>query len=449
MEIQKQQLLLECLVSSPDLFALCTSIVKTNYFDPTLRHAVHFSQEYFNKYKEVPTKAQIRAETGLVIDTHELTKGEAKYVADEIEQFCRNKAIETAILAAPKLLEKQDFGKIESSLKEAISVGLTRDLGIDYFNDPTARLKALLDNTIVIPTGWHDVDEILGGGVSRQELLMFMANSGVGKSVAMLNLALNLMKQKLNGIYITLELAERVVSKRLDSMLTSIAQGEILKNIDLVSSRVVNAAADYGKLFIKRMPESTTNANHIRSYIKEFQQTHGFLPDFIVVDYLDLMTTNHKIALDNLFIKDKYVAEEVRALGFEFDCLMISASQMGRSALEAENINQGHIQGGISKVNTADNLIAIIQSEQMRAAGEYMFEFAKTRNSNGVGQQVLLGWDPVSLRITNLGQNGNQLPFNKKNSPTPPKSDYVMPSSLPAFGKEPQAAGSLLNLMKT
>lgn len=448
MEIQKQQLLFECLVSSPDLFSLCNSIVNTHYFDPTLRHAVHFSQEYFNKYKEVPTKAQIQAETGLSIETHELSKGEAKYVADEIETFCRNKAIETAILAAPKLLEKQDFGKIESSLKEAISVGLTRDLGIDYFQDPAARLQALLDNTALIPTHWTDVDDILGGGVSRQELLMFMANSGVGKSVVMLNLALNLMKQKLNGLYITLELSEKVVSKRLDSMLTEVSQADILRNIDLVSSRVINASANYGKLFIKRMAESTTNANHIRAYVKEFQQTHGYTPDFIVIDYLDLMTTNHKVALDNLFIKDKYVAEEVRSLGFEFDCLMVSASQMGRSALEAENINQGHIQGGISKVNTADNLIAIIQSEQMRAAGEYMFEFAKTRNSNGVGQTVLLTWNPISLRITNVGPGGG-LQLNKKSANNPsPKSDYVMPPSFPVTDKDAMPASSLLNLMK-
>lgn len=449
--LEKQKLLFECVISSSDLFATCNPIIKTQYFDPSLRHAVNFAQEYFDKYKSIPSPAQVKAETGIELVRHELQKAESKYVADEIETFCRNKAVEAAILSAPALLEKQDMGKIIDQLKDAISVGLTKDLGTDYFDNPTLRLQALLDNNIVIPTGWTDVDEVLQGGVSRQELLMFMANSGVGKSVAMLNLAVNLMKQKLNGIYITLELAERVVSKRLDSMLTGIPQHEILRNIDVVSAKLANINNDYGRLFIKRMAESTTNANHIRAYVKEFQQTHGYLPDFIVIDYLDLMTTNHKIPQDNLFIKDKFVAEECRALGFEFDALIISASQMGRSALEAESINQGHIQGGISKVNTADNLIAIIQSEQMKAAGEYVFEFAKTRNSNGVGKNVLLAWDPISLRISNIGGEGG-LKFNKKNSGPVTQPGFVMPSADPAFNKNPSAtksASDLLNLMRT
>ena len=447
MDTEKQKLLVECLLSAPALFTMCNPIIRSQYFDPQLRTMIDFAQDYSEKYKALPTKAQIKAEAGQDIQIHELSKAEIQYVADEIETFCRHKAVEEAILNSPKLLEQNDMGKIIDQLKDAISVSLTKDLGTDYFADPAARLQSLLDAQDLIPTGWVEVDEILGGGVSRQELLMFMANSGVGKSVAMLNLARNLLSRKLNGLYISLELAEKVVSKRLDSMISKISQIDILKNIDLVSASIIKASADYGRLFVKRMPESTTNANHIRAYIKEFEQTNGFIPDFIVIDYMDLMTTNHKIPLDNLFVKDKYVAEECRSLAFEFDCLVISASQMGRAALEAENINQGHIQGGISKVNTADNLIAIIQSEQMKAAGEYMFEFAKTRNSNGVGKTVLLGWDPISLLIYNLSSNGSQnngLVLNKKKP-----VQFEMKTADPTYKKDVSNANDLLGLMRT
>lgn len=446
MDTEKQKLLIECLLSDASLFTMCNPIIKSQYFDPQLRSVIEFSQKYSDKYKSIPSVAQVLAESGQTLQQHTLSKAEIQYVADEIETFCRHKAVEEAILASPKLLEQNDMGKIIDQLKDAISVGLTKDLGTDYFADPAARLQSLLDAQDLIPTGWSEVDEILGGGVSRQELLMFMANSGVGKSVAMLNLARNLLSRKLNGLYISLELAEKVVSKRLDSMISKISQIDILKNIDLVSASIIKASAAYGRLFVKRMPESTTNANHIRAYIKEFEQTHGFTPDFIVIDYMDLMTTNHKIPLDNLFVKDKYVAEECRSLAFEFDCLVISASQMGRAALEAENINQGHIQGGISKVNTADNLIAIIQSEQMKAAGEYMFEFAKTRNSNGVGKTVLLGWDPISLLIYNLSSqpSSNGLVLNKKKT-----VEFEMKAADPSFRKDVASANDLLGLMRT
>jgi replicative DNA helicase len=157
-----------------------------------------------------------------------------------------------------------------------------------------------------------------------------------------------------------------------------------------------------GKLFIKRMPESTTNANHIRAYLKEFEMAHCFLPDVIVLDYMDLMTSNQKISAENLFVKDKYVAEELRSIGNEYNLLMVSASQMNRAAIGADDIDQSNIAGGLSKINTCDNLIAIIQTEAMKAAGEYMLKLVKTRNSGGVGKFLMLRWNPISLRVTDL-----------------------------------------------
>jgi KaiC/GvpD/RAD55 family RecA-like ATPase len=281
----------------------------------------------------------------------------------------------------------------------------------------------------VYPTGWIEVDEALDGGIGRQELLQFMANSGVGKSVTMLNLAKNLLKQGLNGIYISLEMSGEKVANRADAMLSGFSNREILEHISEVSAAIINASNKHGRFWIKRMPESTTTSSHIRTYIIEFQRVHGFTPDFIVVDYLDLMTTNKKIALDNLFIKDKYVAEEVRALGLEFDAIMISASQMGRGALEAEQINQGHIQGGISKVNTVDNLIALLQDDMMKAAGEFIMELVKTRNSGGKGTQILLRWNRRTLELTNNVDANGQIIKNTKvmNPVTIP--DFVMPSA--------------------
>ena len=436
MEIEKQKLLVGYLLSDHDLFATCNSIVRPSYFDPSVKRVIKFSQEYFEKYKALPSLDVIKSETGVGFEKRNLTKAEVKYASDQVEQFCKNQAMAEVILGAPKLLQEGDFGKIEMNMKAAVGVSLNRDLGTDYFSNPEARLKKLLDSSRLISTGWRDVDEILGGGVGRQELLLFGANSGVGKSVAMLNLAANLLSQGLNGIYFTLELSEEVVAKRLDSMLTGIGQNDIFKNIHKIAHDIEEAKSLMGKFYVKRFPESSTNANHLRSYIKEFESVHGFLPDFIVVDYLDLMTTNHKIPLDNLFIKDKYVAEEARALGHDFDCLVISASQLGRAALEADHVHQGHIQGGISKVNTCDNFIAIVQTEQMRAAGEYVFEYAKTRNSNGVGKKTILNWDPIALRITDI---------KKKEDLSVKKSGEEMPSSGTVLDKIRKSKGTFFD----
>jgi archaellum biogenesis ATPase FlaH len=315
--------------------AMCCSIIKPSYFDPSLKKTAKFIQEYFQKYNDVPKIITVRAETGALLeDPGRIDSAETKFIADEVETFCRNRAVTEAILAGPELLHKGDFGKIIDELKQAISVGLQKDLGLDYFTNPTERLYQTLQVQAKISTGIKELDDAIGGGISRQELLMFAANSGGGKSMTMLNVAKNLLKQGLNGVYISLEMAEGVVSKRLDSMVTKIAQDSLAADIEKTARIIQRESEKMGKFLIKRMPENRTNVNTIRSYLQQVEQATGFRPDFIVIDYIDIMGTTMSISHDNLFVKDKYVTEEVRSLGFDFNCIMISASQLGRCLSE-------------------------------------------------------------------------------------------------------------------
>lgn len=402
-DTEKQKLLIELLLGNIELFARCNGIIKPKYFDASLSKSVNFIQNYFETYREIPLPQIVKGETGLVLEVHELSKAEQKYVATEIETFCRNSAVIDAIMQGPDLHEKGDYDTIWQLIKEASAISLNRDLGINYFENVEARLNDLLNNSPTILTGWDDVDEATGGLV-RQEMLLLAANSGIGKSIIMSNLAVNLVERGYNVIYFTFELADKIVCKRFDSMVTGIGQKEILNKIPEVVSKVNNLQQKAGQLFVKRYPESVTNANHIRAYVKEFEQTHGFLPDVIMLDYLDLMASNKNISHENIWLADKYKAEECRALGFDFDCAVVTASQLGRGAIEAEKVTQGHIQGGISKVQTADIMVSIIQSDQMRAAGEYIFEYTKTRNSGAVGSHTILKWDPIALRVTNYNE---------------------------------------------
>ena len=443
-DLEKQTLLIELLLGNPDLFARCNAIIKPRFFDASLKKSVAFIQEYFESYKELPSKLIISAETGFKGEIHSLSKGEQNYVATEVEEFCKNKAIEEAILAGPALLEKGDFESIWQQIREATQISLTKDLGISYFDNVKERLRDLLTNSPVMLTGWKDVDNIIGG-ISRQELVLFAANSGVGKSITMSNLAVNLMEQGYNGVYISLELADRVVCKRFDSMTTGYSQAEILQKIDAVTEAVAQFKSENaGELFVKRMPESITTANHIRAYLKEFEQTHGFTPDFVIVDYLDLMASNRNISAENIWLADKYKSEELRSIGADFDCSIITASQLGRGALDAEKVGQQHIQGGISKIQSCDVMISIIQSDQMRSAGEFLFDYTKTRNSNGVGQQTILKWDPISLRISNMPET--QLKFIKKPLIT---NSTVLDTNNTIFDKEPSDKLDLLQLMSS
>ena len=152
-----------------------------------------------------------------------------------------------------------------------------------------------------------------------------------------------------------------------------------------------------------------SNVNQIRSYLKELQVQTGMKVDFIMVDYLDLvMPVSAKVSPNDLFVKDKYVSEELRNLAREFNILMITASQLNRGAVEEIEFDHSHIAGGLSKINTADNVFGIFTSRAMRERGRYQIQLMKTRSSSGVGMKVDLEFDLNSLRITDPGEDAQE-----------------------------------------
>ena len=326
-----QKLYIGAMLGNPALFARVQHLIKPTYFDANMQDAITFMKRFYQEHRGVPSQPVFQAGTKSDIQPIDLPQQDVGFVAEQLADFCQIRAVTEAVLAAPALIEKGDFGKMVADIKLASQVQLHSDLGIDYFADPHARLQESDSQEILIPLGWDNVDELIGGGVGRQELILLTANSGGGKSVGMLNIGFNLLKRGLNGVYITLEMRDRVVAKRLDSMISRISGKNISANKLKVGEDVEMAKSQgYGRFFVKRMREGSTNADHIISYLRELEAVHGFKPDFVIVDYLDLMASVMKHAGDNMFTKDKYVTEEVRAIGFDFDCLMISASQLGR-----------------------------------------------------------------------------------------------------------------------
>jgi len=289
-------------------------------------------------------------------------------------------------------------------------------MGTDYFADPRGRLMALKSNNGQNSTGWPTLDQKLYGGFNRGELQIFAGGSGSGKSLIMQNLAVNWVQNGLSGVYITLELSEGLCSMRLDSMMTDTSTREIFKDLDNVEMKVKMIAKKAGQLRVKYMP-AQSNVNDIRAYVKELQIQTGMKVDFICADYLDLiMPVSAKVSPSDLFIKDKYVSEELRNLAKELNVLLVTASQLNRTAVDEIEFDHSHIAGGISKINTADNVFGIFTSRSMRERGLYQIQLMKTRSSSGVGQKIELAFDVETLRITDNGEtaprpqpSGNQL----------------------------------------
>lgn len=401
MNNKKQRLILEYLVSSPDVFAICSSILEPKYFDPELRKAMQFLKIYYEEHNAIPDTDQIEVESDIVIKTRVITRDQFDYCCTEVESFCKQSAMKEAILASVDLLEKDDFGAIETNIKKAVTVSLNKDLGVDFFEEARATLTRLLSVGTTISTGWKDVDDVLFGGIKRKELILFSAGSGGGKSITMQNLGLNLVAQGLNVLYISLELSEELLAERMAFLLSGISKLQMKEKFEemLYSISEFSTNKTPGKMIFKQMPAGS-NVNHLKSFLKEYELRYGHIPDAIITDYLDLMNPTDKVSADNVFEKDKRVAEDLRNLGVEYNLISITASQLNRSSVTADVINHSHIAGGISKINTADTYITIMLSDTLKSAGEIGFSYQKTRNSDGVGKMTYLRWNVKNLQIT-------------------------------------------------
>jgi archaellum biogenesis ATPase FlaH len=406
-EIQK--LYLEMFLADAETFIRCQNIFDPENFDKGLQEPAKFITEYVDKYKVMPELSIVNSSCSTDFKSAiEVPKENYDWLMNEFESFSRHKGLERAILKSADLLEKAEYGPVEKLIKDAIQISLSRDMGTDYFEDPRARLLKLKDNNGQISTGYPSIDRKLYGGFKRGELNIWCAGSGGGKSLFLANLGVNFSLAGLNVIYFTFELSEELVSMRVDSMLTGIASKDIFRNLDDVEMKVKLTGKRAGGMQIKYMP-SGKNCNDLRAYLKEYQVKTGKKPDIILVDYLDLMMPlSVKVSPSDLFVKDKYVSEELRNFAMETQAVVVTAAQLNRSAVEEIEFDHSHISGGLSKIQTADNVIGIFTSRAMRERGRYQIQFMKTRSSSGVGQKVDLEFDVESLRIKDLDEEETQ-----------------------------------------
>ena len=413
--VDVQRLFLEMMLEDAQSYVRVQNIYNPENFDRSLRPVAAFVREHSDKYQTLPDRTQIAAATGIKLESvPDLNEGHYEWFMQEFEAFTKRQELERAILKSADLLEKGEFEPVEKLIKDAVQISLTKDLGTDFWLDPEGMFAKYFDAGGQVSTGWPQMDRLLYGGFSRGELNIFAGGSGSGKSLVMMNIALNWVQQGLHGVYITLELSEELTGLRTAAMLTNMSTKEIRRDKETAALKVKLIGKKAGSYQVKALP-AQSNINDIRAFLKEYQIKTGRRVDFMMVDYLDLlMPVSAKVSPNDLFVKDKYVSEELRNLAKELGILMVTASQLNRSAVEEIEFDHSHISGGISKINTADNVFGIFTSRAMKERGKYQIQCMKSRSSTGVGQKIDLEYNIETMRITDLAEDEQYQEFKKR-----------------------------------
>ena len=411
MDEQDQKTLIQLLISNSSVFTRVKPILKPEYFDKKFQETIYYLLEFTTEYNVLPTIEQLnnssRIEYQLIGNLDDINLQQS--VLDTAEWFCKKRALELAIEECYGRITKGDTQGIDQIIKEAQMISLTKDLGINYWENPDEWLHKIDKEMGVIPTGWADFDKLFNGGFSWGQLNYVVSPSGGGKSLCMANLALNWSLMGFNVIYFTLELDKELVGKRIMAMEQGIAYSEITANANTLCDKIRahKIASHPGVIQIIDLPRAATPTD-VRSHLQNFELEKKIIPEILIFDYAGIMSpSDRRVDINDIHLRDKHIAEELREIARERThagkrTMCISANQITKNGASEMEFTQSDIAGGSTLVHTCDNLFSVKTNESMRQRGEYEFKIIKSRNAGCTDVKFKMGYNPKTLRISDF-----------------------------------------------
>jgi replicative DNA helicase len=291
----------------------------------------NFVRNYFEHNSSVPPSSLVieKFRDFEVIDDvgatkHHLEELQHEYLNDSLKDILRSAATEVqndkGAEALTNLITKTSELKKNTSAVRDIDV-IDLDSAIAYFE----HLKAMeAAGNVGIKTGLPGFDNYLPSGITAGQLGVFLAYPGIGKSWLALYFAVQAWKQGKTPLVISLEMSETEVRNRVFTIMgeglwshRKISQG----NIEMETLKEWHKRHLAGKNpfhIISNDQGGEISPSVLRGKIDQYK------PDFVIVDYLQLMTPNQKS--DNETVRMKNLSRELKLMAISEEVPIIAIS---------------------------------------------------------------------------------------------------------------------------
>lgn len=199
-----------------------------------------------------------------------------------------------------------------------------------------------------VPFGIDILDIITDGGIDKTDIAMWIMRSGIGKSTALKHTGMYAARLGYNVLHIQLEGSRDEAFDKYTQIWTGSTYNEVkwgniprekMIKIDKVLADMETKQKDLEIFSFEKF--GMASMIEVRDLVIEYQKIHGFFPDLIIIDSLDLLTSgiNKKIDFDPSFKKERYitVAQLMKNLTVEFQTRILTATQTGDISLEKVN----------------------------------------------------------------------------------------------------------------
>lgn len=315
------------------------------------------------------------------------------YIKDVSLDFCRKQKLKEALIQSVDLIKRSSFDEVSGVINGALKLGSDNNFGYDYIKDFEKRFEIKSRNPV--STGWKYIDELCKGGLGSGELGVVIAPTGAGKSMVLVHLGAQALKQGKNVVHYTLELSDTVVAGRYDSAITGIE----LKNLITFKEKIYEELQDIeGRLIVKEYPTRSASIQTIKNHLEKMI-TRGFDPDLIIVDYGDLLKPESS-RKDEKRHQLETIYEELRGISQIHNCPIWTASQTNRSGLNAEVITMESISEAFNKCFVADFICSVSRTVKDKNTNGGRVFVAKNRNGpDGVIHPIFMDTSCVSIKV--------------------------------------------------
>lgn len=427
-----EALILRNLIHNEEFTRKTIPFIKTEYFIDSLQRIL-FEEiaSFVTEYNATPTVEALFIELEKRTDLNEesfnniltvlsgLTDehAESEWLSKTTEQWCKDRAVYLAIRKCIQIAdgndEKHTKEAIPAILSDALSVSFDSHIGHDYLEDFDSRYDSYVLKEEKLPFDLSYFNKITGGGLSPKTLTVFLASTGVGKSLAMCHFASSYLLQGKNVLYITMEMAEEKIAQRIDANLLDIniqdfsrlSKAEFETKVKKLSTKT------QGKLIVKEYPPVSAHSGHFRALINELKLKKSFTPDVVIVDYLNICAssrfkTNGQL---NSYTIVKSIAEEIRSLAVEFNVPIISATQTNRGSIASSDLNLADTSESIGITHTVDYMFGLISTEELESLNQILVKQLKNRyGALDPYRRFTIGIDRAKMRLYDVEQEAQE-----------------------------------------
>jgi replicative DNA helicase len=400
-----EKLILKGLLGDKNYSLLVTNSFEPDYFDnKALAEIFKISKDYMNEHSSVIPVSIIRnslnedikgdAES-LLIETESIDfniNTSYDYLMTQTNEYLKRQALKNAIINSVDVIESNgNREQIRNEIEEALCKDIKVDLGLNYFSQLGERLSRIFNATdIRVPTYYSQFDEYINGGFPPFTLSVIVAKIHGGKSQTMINFAARQVLAGHNVVIMTLEMAQDAFAQRFDSVysLLDINRMYLGDERRKLKDKLVDikATENRGELYIKQFPTGDASVSDFRVYLRELLM-RDIKPDILYIDYINLMKS--VMEADGMYSRIKKIAEELRALSFEFEIPVVSVSQLNREGgfVGFTELDFNYVAESMGLPATADFMaIYGVDEDAMVYESETNYKLVKNRLGGRVGE---------------------------------------------------------------